>query len=417
MKLLSDQDRTFWHQNGYVVIPDVVPAANLTAVIDAIAEFTGKNLANPECWYQEPMVGGGMVNMNHNQALWDNRQAPKIHQAFAEIWDNQKLWVTYDRANMNPPTNQHWQHRGMIHWDLDMTVRPLELCVQGVLYLTDTAENQGGFQCVPKSHHQLRDWLKAQPADQFPKPEDVIRDGQPVSVSGRAGDLLIWHSGLLHGNGHNSSDQPRLAQYIGMQPEWTVRTAQGVTTCDEQGRQDRIKAWRNAPCQPFVAHTIGVAEGFVEQWLRQAVEKIDVVVEVEAVVAQPENGKAKVVIEAQQQPLEIVEQLSETTFRVPINYAGRKNLRYQKRLTDRATDVLRQIPAATFTPQLEPGDLTKFFQIIVEEQIWGVKEMAALINSEFGLNNQLTPAQLSPLGRRLVGIDAWDTAASESQST
>ena len=187
--------------------------------------------------------------------------------------------------------------------------------------------------------------------------------------------------------------------------------------CDEQGRQDRINAWQNAPCQPFVAHTIGVAEGFVEQWLRQAVEKIDVVVEVEAVVAQPENGKAKVVIEAQQQPLEIVEQLSETTFRVPINYAGRKNLRYQKRLTDRATDALRQIPAATFTPQLEPGDLTKFFQIIVEEQIWGVKEMAALINSEFGLNNQLTPAQLSPLGRRVVGIDAWDTAASESQST
>ena len=131
MKLLSDQDRTFWHQNGYVVIPDVVPAENLTAVIDAIAEFTGKNLANPECWYQAPMVGGGMVNMNHNQALWDNRQAPKIHQAFAEIWDNQKLWVTYDRANMNPPTNQHWQHRGKIHCDLDMTVRPLELCVQG----------------------------------------------------------------------------------------------------------------------------------------------------------------------------------------------------------------------------------------------------------------------------------------------
>ena len=53
MKLLSDHDRTFWHENGYVVIPDVVPAANLTAVIDAIAEFTGKNLADRECWYQD----------------------------------------------------------------------------------------------------------------------------------------------------------------------------------------------------------------------------------------------------------------------------------------------------------------------------------------------------------------------------
>ena len=160
MKTLSHKDRVFWQENGYVVIPNVVSAENLTAATNAIAEFTGKNLEDRRSWYQEPMVHGGMINMNHHQALWDNRQSQIVHQAFSEIWDSEKLWVTFDRANMNPPTNNNWHHEGFIHWDLDTTIRPIKLCVQGVLYLTNTAENQGGFQCVPKSHRKLIDWGK-----------------------------------------------------------------------------------------------------------------------------------------------------------------------------------------------------------------------------------------------------------------
>ena len=115
MELLNSSDRRFWDENGYVVVPNAVPLGNLISVLDAIAEFTGKDLADEESWYQEPMVHGGMVNMNHNQALWDNRQNPKIHQVFSEIWGDEKLWVTYDRTNMNPPVCEHWNHQGMIH--------------------------------------------------------------------------------------------------------------------------------------------------------------------------------------------------------------------------------------------------------------------------------------------------------------
>ena len=34
---------------------------------------------------------------------------------------------------MNPPVGARWGYEGFIHWDLDSTVRPLPLKLQGVL--------------------------------------------------------------------------------------------------------------------------------------------------------------------------------------------------------------------------------------------------------------------------------------------
>src|SRR5438067_7068632 len=57
-----------------------------------------------------------------------------------------------------------------------------------------------------------------------------------IRVARHVGDLLIWTSLLLHGNGHNTSNKPRLCQYISMNP------AAGQT---EENRQARIECWRN----------------------------------------------------------------------------------------------------------------------------------------------------------------------------
>ena len=71
---------------------------------------------NPEDWYthkpytrgnQSSMIAAsGMVEIYQHQALWDNRQYPKVHQAFSEIWETEKLWVSLDRENMKPPSRK-----------------------------------------------------------------------------------------------------------------------------------------------------------------------------------------------------------------------------------------------------------------------------------------------------------------------
>ena len=90
-RVLSAEDRTFWEENGYVVIHNAVPQANLEAVVNDIWEFLGVDRHDPEAWYQAPISKAGMLEMYHTQALWNNRQYPRVHQAFADIWNTEQL--------------------------------------------------------------------------------------------------------------------------------------------------------------------------------------------------------------------------------------------------------------------------------------------------------------------------------------
>jgi hypothetical protein len=233
-RLLAPEDRAFWEENGYVVIHDAVPQANLDAVIEDIWHFLGVDRNDPEAWYRAPISRAGMLEMYQTQSLWNNRQHPRVHQAFADIWGTEKLWVSFDRANMNPPARPDWDYQGMVHWDIDTSRDPVPFMVQGVLYLEDTSADQGGFQCVAGFHNRFAEWVKSQPADRDPR--HPVLDGLEVkTIPGKAGDLLIWHSLLPHGNSRNKSNKPRLAQYITMYP---------AREDAEEERQNRIKAWQ-----------------------------------------------------------------------------------------------------------------------------------------------------------------------------
>ena len=239
MRVLSETDLAFWEENGYVIVPNAVPQENLDAVIDLIHEFQGTTPDDPAGWYDVPVGRGGdairsqagMVEVYQHQALWNNRQHPRVHGAFADILGTEKLWVSIDRANFNVPNPDY---KGFIHWDWDSTERPIPLRVQGVLSLTDTSADQGGFQCVPGMHRKLDAWVATQPADRDPRRPDLT--GLDVKqIETKAGDLVIWHVALAHGNGQNRSDRPRLAQYILMSP---------AREDDEEERQERIRLWR-----------------------------------------------------------------------------------------------------------------------------------------------------------------------------
>ena len=161
---------------------------------------------------------------------------PRVHQAFSEIWDNEKLWVSFDRASMNPPERDDWKFPGpYLHWDMSLDNMPVTLKVQGVLYLADTPGNQGAFTCIPGFHRKLESWLKNLPTDADPR--RLIREYQDegVPIAGEAGDLVIWHSALPHGSSPNSAVRPRMAQYITMSP--APDNGKGTS-------ENRVTGWR-----------------------------------------------------------------------------------------------------------------------------------------------------------------------------
>lgn len=246
----------------------MVPAPLLEAVVETIEAFLGKDLSNPDDWYREPMYPGGIINMNQHQSMWETRQYPRLHAAFSEVWGTEKLRVSQDRTNMNPPTGPLWNHRGTIHWDIDSSARPLPQKVQGVLCMTDTRADQGGFQCVPGFHRQLEQWAAIQPADRPPSRSDTT-GMDIVDVPAAAGDLIIWYSALPHGNSRNRTDKPRLCQYITMSPAPAVH---------QPGPPPLQRSSRSV-----IADALGVPEGLVEHWLRMQREADRVLIEAERI--------------------------------------------------------------------------------------------------------------------------------------
>ena len=250
LRVLTPEDFAHWQRYGYVIVRQAVPAAQVERTVDFLWEFQELDRHDPASWDQAErrshemaeLNGSGMVEVYQNQHLWDNRQNQRVYDAFVDIWDREDLWVSLDRANLNTPNRGARQFTGFIHWDSDTTLDPLPVNVQGVLALSDTSEETGGFQCIPELFEHFAAWRATAPRGRNAYRPDLQSVPWPVRfVPMRAGDLLIFNSLLAHGIRPNTSaDQVRLAQYVAFVPA----DESNVTL-----REERVRAWRecNAP--------------------------------------------------------------------------------------------------------------------------------------------------------------------------
>jgi hypothetical protein len=243
LRVLSEDDFKHWQTYGFVVVKQAVPAANVDALKQLLWEFQEMDPNDVSTWNaaqlrnhaMKELNNSGMVEIYNHQALWDNRQEQRVYDAFVDIWDDERLWVTIDRANLNTPNKGGRTFTGFIHTDVDTTLDPLPVNVQGVLSLVDVDPRMGGFQCVPELFRNFEAWKKAQPEgrDGF-APNIEGYDVYPVPM--KAGDLMIFNSLLAHGIRPNTStDKARMAQYISMTP---------AAEDNKDLRERRVQSWR-----------------------------------------------------------------------------------------------------------------------------------------------------------------------------
>lgn len=245
LRVLSKRDWMHWKTWGYVIVPDAVSQDHVEQLVDFLWDFQEMDPDDPSTWGKgdrrphemTELNNSGMVEVYNHQLLWTTRERPRIYDAFVDIWDREDLWVTIDRANLNPPNRTGIrQFDGFIHWDVDTSRDPLPVNVQGVLSLVDTDTEVGGFQCVPELFRRFDAWRDEQPADRDPFYPDVSQF-EVRFIPLQAGDLLIWNSLLAHGIKPNRSrDRARIAQYVSMYP---------ADESNEPLRQKRIRSWRD----------------------------------------------------------------------------------------------------------------------------------------------------------------------------
>lgn len=242
--------RELLRKDGYLIVPGAVPADLCDSVVADIHRHlkstpltnadgsTRTLLDKPMVWKPTPNFWG-MVEMYHYQSMWDVRQHPAVHAAFAGVLGTAKLWVSIDRVNYKPPLSREGDgeeselHRaltgpyadGFLHWDMNVNQWPRPFEVQGLVALTDTDPDMGGFQCVPDLYRRLDDDRLGYPNRKIPSPQlDRVEvelwkaAGKLVRPAMKRGDLLVWDSALPHGNFVNHSDRTRYCQYLTMFP-------------------------------------------------------------------------------------------------------------------------------------------------------------------------------------------------------
>lgn len=216
--VLSETDIDGWDINGYVILRNAIPAADCNDTIQAICDFIDVDPNDPSSWYlPHPARQGIMVQLFQHPALEKNRRSPAIRAAYEQLWGRKDLWMNTDRAGFNPPETDHWKFPGpRLHWDVSLAL-PIPFGLQGILYLSDTAANQGAFTLVPGFQHKIENWLNGLPAGTNPRTANLYALGATPIVA-NTGDFIIWHHALPHGSSPNSSSLPRFVQYINYAP-------------------------------------------------------------------------------------------------------------------------------------------------------------------------------------------------------
>ncbi len=215
---LNDADHAFWNENGYIIIRNAVSKADCDAAIEALCRFIGIDRYDRATWYNDhPEKKGIMVQLFQHPALEKNRNTLKIRKTYEELWNRTDIWVNTDRVGFNPPETEKHKFQGpRLHWDVSLKL-PMRFGTQGILYLADTAENQGAFTLVPGFQNRIESWIKSLPAGANPRNENLYALGaKPIAAN--AGDFILWHQALPHGSSPNTSALPRFVQYINYEP-------------------------------------------------------------------------------------------------------------------------------------------------------------------------------------------------------
>ncbi|HEV7720355.1 MAG TPA: phytanoyl-CoA dioxygenase family protein [Iamia sp.] len=213
--VLGADDLATWDRDGVVVLEGAITRAEAAAIADHLWTTIAADRDDPSTWAH---AGGNGIMVQHFQhpSMEGPRRSARLARAFAQLYGHADLVTSVDRLSFNPPVGDGYTFPGPhLHWD-ESLAPPIPFEVGGILYLTDTAADQGALQVVPGFHHRLADgWLEGLAGTD---PRSVDLSGEAVTVPAAAGDLVIWRQEIPHGASPNHTDRPRLAQYVTQYP-------------------------------------------------------------------------------------------------------------------------------------------------------------------------------------------------------
>ena len=215
----------YMDENGFAVVANALSGEETNTAIGLIWDYleelgTGINRDNVATWDDDrwpTAVHGGILpshGIGHSKAQWYIRGVPTVKKAFANLWQDDELLVSFDGVALWRPWTykQNWKTNegpSWLHIDQHPIGRPGKHCVQGLVNLLPTSPQTGGNVMVPGSHRRFeaipemyKERLeRIHPSIdhfRFPNDDPLLADAKPIICHMEPGDLMLWDSRTIH---------------------------------------------------------------------------------------------------------------------------------------------------------------------------------------------------------------------------
>jgi hypothetical protein len=276
----TDELINFYNKYGFVIFDNILSDNEVNLTISDLwkdmNEYLKKfddniHVTEDDCEYLSlPSSSNayGFVNTGPINQLqcWKNRQNEKIYNAFKILYkltsknvnlnmNKDPLVACLDRGSILRPTdkNKDWETKDIYHFDIDpweftgttkvndsvnsSMYDPTNLTnltymlsegnfgkyngypkLSGVLTLSDTNENSGGFECFVGFHNYIHDWCQKHEYN-FNIRNDAGLTQNMQKIFMKKGSLMVFTRELPHNIYSNKSDKFRYAQYVRIVPQ------------------------------------------------------------------------------------------------------------------------------------------------------------------------------------------------------
>ena len=205
MAFLTDDDRAFFKENGYLTRTDLLSQEQIDTARDALWEGIEADRDDPNSW-----VGAGPrvpVPSSH-PAIRSTVMESAVFEVTEELVGKGQLTPGAPGPHLVFPSGDN-EGTMPVHGHLDGYYTPTNGVPEGTvgifhvgttIYVEDIEPRGGGFTLWPGTHQQAAEYFRTHSLLSVPggSSKDLFELPEALEVTGLAGTVCLWHGQLMH---------------------------------------------------------------------------------------------------------------------------------------------------------------------------------------------------------------------------
>ena len=222
MSYLTDQDKAFFKENGFLVVRSALDSQIVAAAQDVFWSHVTEmdpdiQRADPETWtdkgYQTVPCGSEseIKNLVYEDPIFTMAEE-MVGQGLLNEDGGVGPHVNFPRPGQkwNPPKHGHLDG---YHTPTNGVPKGTvgQFTLGATVYLSQVEAQGGGFTVWPGSHKVWAEFFRYHDVDCLPGGAAPFNLGDGHEFTGQPGDICFWHGMMTHTAGHNVSRNVRIA--------------------------------------------------------------------------------------------------------------------------------------------------------------------------------------------------------------